>query len=61
MGERLSAMDTSPPTKKRIQMNLLIETDSTDIENKVMVTKGERWQGRDKLEIWDYHIHTYYI
>ena len=28
------------------------ETDS-DIENKLMVTKGERWRGRDKLGVWD--------
>ena len=25
----------------------------TDIENKLMVTKGERGWGMDKLEIWD--------
>ena len=29
----------------------------TDVENKLMVTRGERW-GRDKLEIGDTHIHT---
>ena len=29
----------------------------TDIENKLMATKGERG-GRDKLGVWDYHIHT---
>ena len=28
------------------------ETDS-DIENKLMVTKGERRVGRDKLGVWD--------
>ena len=32
------------------------ETDS-QIENKLMVTKGERC-GRDKLEGWDQQIHT---
>ena len=26
----------------------------TDIENKLRVTKGERWEGRDKLGVWDY-------
>ena len=25
----------------------------TDIENKLMVTKGERQEGRDKLGVWD--------
>ena len=29
------------------------ETDSTDIENKLMVTKGESGGGRDKLGVWD--------
>ena len=29
----------------------------TNIENKPVVTKGER-EGKDKLGIWDYHIHT---
>ena len=28
------------------------ETD-TDIENKLVVTKGEREGGRDKLEVWN--------
>ena len=23
-----------------------------------MVTKGERWGGRDKLGVWDLHKHT---
>ena len=29
----------------------------TDVENKFMVTKGERG-GRDKLGDWDWHMHT---
>ena len=29
----------------------------TDVKNKLMVTKGERW-GRDKLGDWEWHIHT---
>ena len=29
----------------------------TDIENKIMVTKGEAWE-RDKLWDWDWDIHT---
>ena len=29
----------------------------TDIENKLMVTKGGSW-GRDKLGIWDWQIYT---
>ena len=29
-----------------------------DMENKLMVTKGEsRSRGRDKLGVWDWHIH----
>ena len=30
----------------------------TDIENKLVVTKGEREGRRDKLGVWDKHIHT---
>ena len=29
----------------------------TDVENKLMVTMGER-RGKDKLGDWDWHIHT---
>ena len=29
----------------------------TDLENKLTVTKGERW-GRDKLGVWDSQIHS---
>ena len=25
----------------------------TDFKNKLMVTKGEMWQGKDKLGVWD--------
>ena len=33
---------------------LMYETEiDTDIENKLMVTKGEEKQGRDKLGAWD--------
>ena len=28
-----------------------------DVENKLMVTGG-KGEGRDKLEDWDWHIHT---
>ena len=35
-----------------IQMNLLTKHRLTDIENKLMVTKGER-RGRNKLGVWD--------
>ena len=31
---------------------------NTDLENKRMVTKGERCGGRDILGVWDWHIHT---
>ena len=30
----------------------------TDIENKLMDTKGERGRGRDKLGVWDEQIYT---
>ena len=40
--------------KKMIQMNLFSKRNrSTDIENKLMVTKGERGKVRDKLGVWD--------
>ena len=41
--------------KKNSDTNELIyktERDS-DLENKLMVTKGETWWGRDKLGVWD--------
>ena len=42
-------------------MNLLTKQKQTqDIENKCMVTKGERKYG-DKLGVWDQHIHTTHI
>ena len=28
------------------------------MKNKLMVTKGETWWGRDKSETWDDHTHT---
>ena len=27
-------------------------------ENKIMVTKGDKWGGRDGLGLWDWHMHT---
>ena len=39
-----------------IQMNLSTKQRLTDMENKLMVTKGKR--GRDKIGVWDWHIHT---
>ena len=30
----------------------------TDIENKLMATKGKRGQGRDKLGVWDSQVQT---
>ena len=43
-----------------IQMNLFTKQILTDIENKLMVTKGGR-RKRDKLDklgVWDKHIHN---
>ena len=36
-------------------MNLFLKNRNslTDIENKLMVTKGEKGYGRDKLGFWD--------
>ena len=39
--------------KKMTQMNLFTKQKQTHIENKLMVTKGERCRGRDKLRIWE--------
>ena len=40
--------------KKKIQMNLFPKQRCTDMENNLMVTKGEREVGwRDKLGGWD--------
>ena len=37
-----------------IQVNLFTEQNRlTDIENNLMVNKGERGWGRDKLGVWD--------
>ena len=33
------------------QMNLCMKEKQTQIENKLMVTKGEKGWGRDKLEV----------
>ena len=41
--------------KKMVQMN---RNKVTDVENKLMVTKGESGGGRDKMGDWDGHIHT---
>ena len=35
------------------QMNLFMKKNRlSDTENKIMVTKEERWGRRDKLEVW---------
>ena len=45
--------------KKMIQMNLFTKQKQTHrLRKKLMVIKGERWEGRDKLGVWDWHIHT---
>ena len=39
-------------------MNLFTKLNRvTAVENKLMVTKGER-RGSDKLGDWDWHVHT---
>ena len=31
----------------------------SDLENKLMITKGDRWvHGADGLGVWDWHMHT---
>ena len=44
-------------SKKVIQMNLQSRNRHIDLENKLMVNKGEQG-GRDKLGLWDANIHT---
>ena len=40
-------------------MNLFTQRNRlTDIENKLMVTKGERFVGSKKLDVWDQQIHA---
>ena len=42
-----------------IQVNLLQNRNGlTDIEDKFMVTKGEKWSRRGKLGVWDFQIQT---
>ena len=41
------------------EMNLLTKQKETHkLQNKLMVTKGEKWEGRDKLGGWDSHTHS---
>ena len=44
--------------KKGYKWTYLQNTNSHSGENKLMVTKGEKGGGRDKLGDWDWHIHT---
>ena len=30
----------------------------TDFESKLIVTKGDRWWGRNGLGVWEWNIHT---
>ena len=41
-----------------IQMNVFTKQKQTVLKKKLMVTKGERCGGREKLEVWDSHTHT---
>ena len=36
----------------------ITETDLTDFENKLTVTKGDRLGGRDGLGVWNWYMHT---
>ena len=36
-----------------IQMNLYTKQKKTDIEKKLIVTRGDREAGRDKVGVWD--------
>ena len=29
-----------------------------DLVNKFMITMGEMWRGRDRLGVWNWHVHT---
>ena len=45
--------------KKNDRNELIYKTEtSSDLENKLMVTKGQRWGGEDKLGVWVWYIHT---
>ena len=40
--------------KENDAIELIYKTEvDSDLENKLMVTKGETWWGRDKLGVWD--------
>ena len=39
-------------------MHLFTKQKHKDIESKLMVTKGEKGKGRDKLRAWDQQTHT---
>ena len=46
-------------SKMMREMNLLTKQKETHkLQNKLMVTKGEKWEGRDKLGGWDSHKHS---
>ena len=41
------------------EMNLLTKQKETHkLQNKLMVPKGEKWEGRDKLRGWDAHTYS---
>ena len=50
--QNLLKNDTNELVTKQKQKKKQTETDSTGLENKLRVTKGERW-GRDKVGVWD--------
>ena len=45
---------------KKKNTNELIFRTETDLQTlkKLWLPKGTGWQGRDGLEVWDWHIHT---
>ena len=44
--------------ERKRRRRLRLRSHKKVIKNKLMVTKGERGVGRDKLGVWDYHRHT---
>ena len=44
--------------KKKWYKRTYLQNRLTDLENKLMVTEGEGLVGRERLGVWDWHVHT---
>ena len=43
---------------KHVTNELIYKTETDSNFKTDMVTKVERWRGKDKLVVWDWHMHT---